>query len=394
MLTRIDLRHFKCFETLKLPLCPLTLLSGANSSGKSSALQALVLLHQTMREHEWSSRLMLNGDTVRLGTAADVIDQVHGREGFGIALLDGDGRFQWEFEGERDEMSVAVTGASGETDDGAVREADGTGPLRYLLPAPLDGPGARLTDRLRRLTYLTAERLGPREHYAFYDRQLTPVVGPRGQHAASVLHSRRDDRVLGGLLSPDAVRMSPNAVRRTLFPQVEAGMRRFFPGCELTIERVPRANSVTLGIRPSEEAEVLRPVHVGFGVTQVLPIVVAVMSAGEDDLLLIENPEIHLHPAGQAEMGMFLAQAAAAGAQVVIETHSDHVLNGIRRAVKAGVTKPDDVALHFFRPRQGNGGEQAQVVSPSLDDDGNVDEWPGGFFDQFDKDMTHFAGWS
>ena len=387
MLTRIDLRHFKCFEMLKLPLCPLNLLSGTNSSGKSSALQALVLLHQTMREHEWSSRLMLNGGAVRLGTAADVIDQVHGRSGFGIVLLDGDARFQWEFEGDRNEMSMAVKSVSGEMDDGTVWEVDGTGPLHYLLPAPFDGFSDRLAGRLRRLTYLTAERLGPREHYAFYDRQLTPVVGPRGQHAASVLHSRRDDRVLDGLLSPDAV-------RRTLFPQVEAGMRRFFPGCELTIERVLRANSVTLGIRPSDDAEFLRPVHVGFGVTQVLPIVVAVMSAGEDDLLLIENPEIHLHPAGQAEMGVFLAQAAAAGAQVVIETHSDHVLNGIRRAVKAGVTKPDHVALHFFRPRREGGGEQAQVVSPSLDDDGNVDEWPGGFFDQFDKDMTYFAGWS
>ena len=387
MLTRIDLRHFKCFETLKLPLCPLTLLSGINSSGKSSVLQGLVLLHQTMREHEWSSRLMLNGDAVRLGTVADVIDRDHSRDSFGVALLDVDARFQWEFEGERNEMSMAVKRASGEMDDGTVRETDGTGPLRYLLPAPFDGAGARLTGRLRRLTYLTAERLGPREHYAFYDPQLTPVVGPRGQHAASVLHSRRDDGVLDGLLSSDAV-------GRTLFPQVEAGMKRFFPGCELTIERIPRANSVTLGIRPSRDAEFLRPVHVGFGVTQVLPIVVAVMSAGEDDLLLIENPEIHLHPAGQAEMGMFLAQAAAAGAQVVIETHSDHVLNGIRRAVKTGVAKPDDVALHFFRPRREDGEEQAQVVSPSLDDDGNVDEWPDGFFDQFDKDMTHFAGWS
>ena len=386
MLTRIDLWHFKCFEMLKLPLCPLTLLSGANSSGKSSALQALVLLHQTMREHEWSSRLMLNGSAVRLGTAADVIDQVHGRRGFRVALLDDDNRFQWEFEGDRNEMSVAVKSASGETDGGAVWEVDGTGPLRYLLPTPFGGSDDRLTGRLRRLTYLTAERLGPREHYVFDDPQLTPVVGPRGQYAASVLHSRRDDRVLDGLLSPDAA--------PTLFLQVEAGMRRFFPGCVLTVEQVPRANAVTLGIRASSDTEFLRPVHVGFGVTQVLPIVAAVMSAGADDLLLIENPEVHLHPAGQAEMGVFLAQAAAAGAQVVIETHSDHVLNGIRRAVKAEVTKPDDVALHFFRPRREDGEEQAQVVSPSLDDDGNVDEWPDGFFDQFDKDMTHFAGWS
>ena len=84
MLTRIDLRHLKCFEALKLPLRPLTLLSGANASGKSSVMQALVLLHQTMREHEWSSRLMLNGSAVRLGAVADVVDQVHGRRDCGI----------------------------------------------------------------------------------------------------------------------------------------------------------------------------------------------------------------------------------------------------------------------------------------------------------------------
>ena len=98
MLTRVDLRHFKCFDTLKLPLRPLTLLSGANASGKSSVMQALVLLHQTMREHEWSMRLVLNGTAVQLGTVGDVIDQVHGRSSCEIALLEDDAAlFQWEF---------------------------------------------------------------------------------------------------------------------------------------------------------------------------------------------------------------------------------------------------------------------------------------------------------
>ena len=72
MLQQIELRFFKCFALLKLPLSPLTLLSGANASGKSSVMQALVLLHQTIRDHEWSRRLMLNGTSVRLGTASAV----------------------------------------------------------------------------------------------------------------------------------------------------------------------------------------------------------------------------------------------------------------------------------------------------------------------------------
>ena len=386
MLTRIDLRHFKCFETLELPLRPLTLLSGANASGKSTVMQALVLLHQTMREHEWSSRLMLNGSVVQLGTAADMIDQVHGRRGFEITLLDGESsRFLWEFEGERDEMSMAVGRARGETDAGDPWDVSGSEPLHYLLPTGLGNHS--LTDRLRGLTYLTAERLGPREHYVFDDPQLTPVVGPRGEHTVSVLHSGRDARVLDEL--------AIEGVSPTRFLQVEARMARFFPGCVLAIERVPHANAATLGIRISSGTDFQRPVHTGFGLTQVLPIVVAALSAGSGDLLLIENPEVHLHPAGQAAMGGFLAEVAAAGVQVMIETHSDHVLNGIRRAVGDRKLPGDDVALYFFRPRREDGASgEPQVLSPIMDADGNIDSWPDGFFDQFDKDMNHFAGWS
>ena len=390
MLTRIDLQHFKCFSLLKLPLRPLTLLSGANASGKSSVMQALVLLHQTMREHEWSSRLMLNGVAVRLGTVADVIDQVHGRRSCEIALLDGDTRyFQWEFEGERDEMSMAVAHVHVDGVGGLDVDKSDSLHYHYLLPRDLKTPsgGGSLIERLRRLAYLTAERLGPREDYILEDPQLAPVVGPRGEYAVSVLHSGRDTHVLDDLIVQDAP--------PTRFRQVEARMGNFFPGCRLAVDQVPRANAATLGIRVSASADFHRPIHAGFGLTQVLPIVVAALSANSDDLLLIENPEVHLHPAGQVGMGEFLAEVASAGVQVVIETHSDHVLNGIRRAVRSGTVPADDVALHFFRPRREDEQDRvAQVQSPTLDSNGNIDTWPEGFFDQFDRDMNYFAGWS
>ena len=108
MLTGIDLKHFKCFDLLKLPLRPLTLLSGANASGKSSVLQALVLLHQTITEHEWSDRLLLNGGAIRLGTVADVVDQ-RARRSCQIALRTDDDEIRWEFAGEPADMSMAVT---------------------------------------------------------------------------------------------------------------------------------------------------------------------------------------------------------------------------------------------------------------------------------------------
>ena len=390
MLARIDLRHFKCFELLKLPLQPLTLLSGANASGKSSVLQALVLLHQTMREHEWSSRLMLNGATAHLGTAADIIDQLHGHRACGIGLWDGNtARYEWKFAGERDDMGMAVQRVRGETDDGNGWDIDEDYPLHYLLPhdPPMSSAVNSLTNRLRGLAYLTAERLGPRESYPLEGPRLAPVVGSKGENAVDVLYSGRDERVLEGLTIEDA---PPTRLR-----QVEARMARFFPFCELVIDKVPRASAVTLGLRTSRSTEFHRPVHTGFGVTQVLPIIVAALSADEQGLLLVENPEVHLHPAGQAMMGEFLAEVAASGVQVILETHSDHVLNGVRRAVKKKTLPPENVALHFFRPRQDAEKQRvAQVESPSLDIDGNIDNWPDGFFDQFDKDMNHFAGWS
>ena len=376
MLTRLELRLFKCFELLRLPLAPLTLLSGPNSSGKSSVLQALVLLHQTMREHEWSTRLALNGSGVHLGTVVDVVDEVNGRNGFEIGIAVEDSSCRWVFGGDRREMSMQVLRVS---IDGRVLEGPGT--LRHLMPPNSDGSVVPLAARLRGLTYITAERVGPQEAYPLEDPHDV-VVGAKGEHAVSVLHWGRDEPVLPTL----ALAGAP----RTLLRQVQARMRTLFPGCAVELQQVPQTNAVTLGLRTSDETGFHRPIHTGFGLTQILPIAVAALSANAGDLMLIENPEVHLHPAGQASIGVFLADVARAGVQVIVETHSDHVLNGIRRAVKTERLRPEQVLIHFFSPRSDDG---AQVHSPTLDAAGNIDIWPEGFFDQFDKDMNYFAGW-
>ena len=377
MLTRLDLRLFKCFELLKLPLAPLTLLSGPNSSGKSSVLQTLVLLHQTTREHEWSTRLALNGAAVRLGTVVDVVDEVNGRTEVEIGVATEDSACCWTFEGGRRDMSMRVRRVSL---DG--RMSDDPEALRHLLPPMDDGGVAPLADLLRGLTYVTAERVGPQEAYPLEDPFDADLVGARGEHTVSVLHWGRHEPVPPGLVLPDA---PPTRLR-----QVEARMRTLFPGCSVDLQQVPQTNAVTLGLRTSDDTGFHRPMHTGFGLTQVLPIVVAALSASAGGVMLIENPEVHLHPAGQAQIGQFLADVARAGVQVLVETHSDHVLNGIRRAVKTGRLAPEQVAIHFFRPRSDDG---AQVHSPILDEAGNIDVWPEGFFDQFDKDMNYFAGW-
>lgn len=378
MFTRLDLKLFKCFERLHLPLAPLTLLTGLNASGKSSVMQALVLLHQTMTEHEWSTRLALNGSVVRLGATPDVVDEANSRDGFHIGVEDEANVCRWSLVGDRRDMSMEVRRV---TVNGRVSEYPKA--LRYLVPPDDAKAVASLTNKLRRLSYITAERMAPQETYELEDPHTVQTVGPRGERAVSVLHWARDEAILEELVVPGAP--------PTLLRQVEARMQTLFPGFAFDLQHPQRANAVTLGLRMSDAEEFHRPFHTGFGLTQTLPIVVAGLSAARGDVILVENPEVHLHPGAQSLMGRLLADIAHAGIQVIVETHSDHVVNGVRRSAKAGDLAGEDIAIHFFRPRSSS---EPQVLSPTIDNAGDIDEWPDGFFDQFDEDSSYFAGWT
>ena len=406
MISQLELMTFKCFERLRLPLGPLTLLSGTNASGKSSVMQSLVLLHQSFLEDANSFRISLNGDMIKLGTVTDVVDQVTGKNSILLGLADEEGSVQWSFSGDRTDMSMKleklVVDGIETVLDSAFQESD-YGPMTRFNSY---GNARNVVGAIERLNFIAAEREGPREFYPLKDMyalmRLRPLdvvsdpyaneqlfstrIGSRGENAISILYWRRDEPIADALRIPGIV--------PTLMHQVGARMDTFFPGCSVNVQPVQQANrqanAVTLGIRMSEATEYLRPIHCGFGITQVLPIVISALSIPQNDLLLIENPEAHLHPAGQALMGQFLAEMANFGIQVIVETHSDHVLNGIRRAVKSGIIPSEKVVLHFFRARTP---DSPQVLSPVIDNSGNVDVWPEGFFDQFDKDMDYFAGW-
>lgn len=376
MIKEIELHNFKCFERLRLPLGQLTLLTGQNASGKSSVVQALLLLKQTMVEHEHTRMLQLNGSFLRLGTVLDVVDKINGRKSIDFIVRDENGTIGWNFLGERPDMSMSVSRLE---INGL--EQDVSVPFRFLMPAP-QGQKSNLIRTIRGATYISAERAGPREVYDLSDPQASDFVSPDGSNAISVLHGGRDEPVPSPLLIPEA----PNNRLR----QVEQWMNVFFPGCGIVVDRVPRTNLITLGLRSSSGTDFHRPVNIGFGLTQLLPILIAALSAKAGDLLIIENPEVHLHPAGQSQVGQFLGRVSSSGIQVIVETHSDHVLNGVRRAVRLGMISPDQTMTHFFGPR---GGFRAQVTTPLIDHMGNFDNWPAGFFDQFDDDLEFFAGW-
>jgi predicted ATPase len=124
-----------------------------------------------------------------------------------------------------------------------------------------------------------------------------------------------------------------------------------------------------------------RSTNVGFGLSYALPVIVACLTSGPGDLVLVENPEAHLHPRGQSALAELCAKAAAAGAQLILETHSDHVLNGIRLAVASKTLRATDVSLVFFSRLPESGGLTVEPLR--IDAKGRVESWPDGFFDEY-----------
>lgn len=373
VLRAVSLNSFKCFDALSLRLGRLTLLSGLNGGGKSSVLQAMVLLAHTMRSREWGRSLLLESSELALGNAADVINQRSPRKTLTLGLATAGEELAWSFRVE-DRRAMVVT-LEGVTRDGSALDLDG--PLRWLLPEPA-ASASTVVSALRRLSWISAERSGPRELLPLRDQESHFVVGHRGELAAGLLHWREDDRVASGI----CVEGTPP----TLFNQVRARMQAFFPGCDIKVTPVDGASAVSLGLRTDPASEFQRPQNVGFGLTQLFPIIVAMLAARAEDVLLIENPEVHLHPRAQQEIGTMIAQVAANGVQILVETHSDHVLNGIRLAVKSGMIASGDIAIHFFAP--GPPGGDPTTVSPNIDGDGRLSSWPEGFFDQFDVALS------
>lgn len=393
MLTRIYLEHFKCFEQLLLPLAPLTLFSGLNASGKSTTLQALALLHQTAVESEWNKTLILNGNTIALGSSGDVLNEISGRNEFRLGLHTDTCECVWTMKTEaRDELAVPIQCIDWrESSDwqNQTIEVNAEGQRIYrLLPEQIwiESPYAKsLSATLIRLAYISAERIGPCETYAATTPDQQTNVGTKGEFAPWFLHHFAEKRPAENLLI--------DGIPPTLQRQTEAWMRSFFPGAGFNVQFVKDASLITLGIRTSDATRYCRPQNVGYGLTHVLPILTSCLGADSGDVIMIENPEAHLHPSGQSAMGEFLTRSASAGIQIILETHSDHVLNGVRRAVKNHIISPDDVALHFFLPHDSQQENPTSVISPLIDPQGTIDHWPPGFFDQFDKDITELIDW-
>lgn len=365
MLHMLRLQNYKCFENQELRFGSLTLLSGLNGTGKSSVIQAMLLLRQSYQQNLLrTTGLALNGDLVHIGTAQDALFEAAREDviGFEIAMKNDSSKAIWRFKYDREADVLSLV-----PEESLI--------LDNIYSSSLFG---------NNFHYLQAERVGPRRFFETSDflvrqgRQL----GPAGEYTAQFLDTFRNEIIVNSSLS------HPNAVSLALKDQVEAWLGEISPGTRITVTSNTATDTVSLQysfITGNQESNTYRATNVGFGITYVLPILVAILSSNAGSLLLIENPEAHLHPRGQERMGELLTLAAANGIQTVVETHSDHVLNGIRLAVHDGKISPEEVQLYFFQRHKQEG--QSLVTSLHIDKNGRIDEWPDGFFDEWDKSL-------
>ena len=343
MIKKIELKNFKCFERLELPLSNLNLLSGINSMGKSTVIQALLLLRQAYEKDSLGEGLYLNGEYTQIGTGLDLLYFNADGDIEIILTNEADQEYRWVLDYVSDSDYLRMKKETLKQSDNLI--------LNNLNLLNQD------------FEYIMAERFGPRKSYekSFYDIEVKKHVGKYG--------------------------------KRTLKQQTEYWMNAISPGIQFDFTDVQAADTISLKIRQTENAAQMgtimdyKPVNVGFGISYSLPIIVALLKAKPDDLVILENPEAHLHPQGQRKVGELIARAAQGGVQVIVETHSDHILNGIRLAVKKNVLEKEKAKLYYFCTKTENGITKHTFEEPRLDDNGRLDFWPEGFFDEWDNTL-------
>ncbi len=365
MLEFINIKNFKTLLNASFPLSALNLFSGLNGMGKSSLIQSLLLLRQSYERNVLLSKgLLLNGEYIAIGTGKDALSCDSENEQIIFTIKWGEfdqvSKFEFDYQYDSDLM-----------------------PLHQPVCCESLESISLFNSNFQ---YLSADRLGPQSHHQlseFHIRDLKSL-GHHGEytvHFIAVNGSRELD-ILG--LRHD------KAISNTLLANIEAWMSDITPGLKIKAVAQPQFNSASLSYAFKQGLEVteeFKPQNVGFGLSYVLPVVTSILSASEGDLLIIENPESHLHPAGQSIMGRLCAIAAINGVQLIVESHSDHFLNGIRVAVKHKLLDPDLVKVFFMQRDIHSKKHASDVLYPTIDEQGRIDCWPDGFFDEWDRQL-------
>lgn len=239
----------------------------------------------------------------------------------------------------------------------------------------------------KQFQYISAERIGPKDLYdsssiAVEDKKQLGLLGEFSAHYINVFGQEHE--VIEKL-------RHPKANSSNLLAQVNTWMREISPGISINTKYIHEINKVILDYQfdyGTQKTNSFRPKNVGFGISYVLPIVVALLTAEVGKIIVIENPESHIHPRGQAELGKLISLAASIGAQLFIETHSDHILNGIRVAVKENLINKSKVNVMYFEKTTTEKEQFTKITQIEVDKNGTLSEYPKDFIDEWSNQIS------
>ena len=380
MIQSITLSGFKSLKRLSFDLGKLNILVGANASGKSSFLQALLLLRQSSTPEGLIRSLQLSGDLFEGGTATDILHPEAERK-IDVDITESDTLSAFQFE--------------------ALRSEADPNPRVLAARSTLPRLPVQLFERGNRFSYLNAERIGPRVNYPLSpnEAKLSGILGKHGEfttaylaraHASSAKVAGWDDRLELLTFSPTKnIDLADIELAQSQLVSVANLLLAWvIPGATFDASEHAAMDMAQLGFTrdaTGTKASV-RPTHIGFGLSYVLPIIAAMLSTDAAGTLIVENPEAHLHPFSQSRIGSLLGLAAKNGMQTFVESHSDHLVNGVRLAVKNKLIAATDVRFFFFEKNPDS--DSSGVTTLMVEEDGSLSDWPAGFFDQIENDLA------
>ena len=434
MLTKLSLKNFKSWQVIRdMRLAPITGLFGINSSGKTSLIQFFLMLKQTVDSPDRAQVLNLGDERslVSLGTFSEIIHQ-HSKPGqltchFAWTLpkemkIRDPGKVGILFKGREMEFSVDITeNGSGRMIVNKIeygfggynfelkRKSEKEG--KYTLQArpdtfrflrtqgrPWDLPGPvkcyGFPDQVKayyqnagfladlelafeqlfsRIYYLGPLRDYPKRQYTWAGAHPADM-GERGEKAVDALLASRE--------RGEKISRGKGRKRLSLEEYVAWWLRELNLIYDFSVEAITKdSNLYRVMVRKTPKSTRVLITDVGFGVSQLLPVLVLCYYVPQGATIFLEQPELHLHPSVQAGLAdVFIDVAKNRNVQIILESHSEHLLRRLQRRIAEEKISPDDAALYFCDMKDGT----SKLRTLELDLFGNITNWPKNFFgDEF-----------
>jgi len=383
MIQSIELKNFKCIKRKYFPLRKLNLLLGLNGSGKSSFIQSLLLLRQS-DELKSKGRLTLNGlpnGYVNLGTSKDVFYQYAKKEDTIDVSLQFKGQealeinFVYEFESD------------------ILKTKNLSHPLsmgQYHNFFLNHGSDSLFSSNFQ---YLSVNRVHPKSIHekSFHNVERLRNIGNYGQYTTHFIETFGNEEIrFDNLIHKDShikdEALETKIVNKTLINQINLWMGEISPGVNIRTTSIS-SDEVLLEYVYKQpnfgNTNRFKPDNVGFGISYALHVVTALLASRPGELIIIENPESRIHPRGQAELGKLIALVAQNDVQLIIESHSEHIINGIRVAIKDNPSLKDDTIFFYFDRIITESEQYSKITNIEIDWNGELSEYPVNMLDEW-----------